>query len=105
MKKLFTIVLAFVLTFVLAACGCQAQETAPTTVATVPATTVPVTTAPTTEATIPSTMEPMDPTIETNIPDPDVDNSTPGMTEDSTESTGSEEMPSGDTARSRMRMK
>ena len=87
MKKLFSIVLALVLTFCLAACGCQAQKTPPAT--TVP-TTVPVTTVPTTKpATEPTTIPPMDPTTATNIPDPEVDSSTPDMTEDVTGPAGS----------------
>ena len=87
MKKLFSIVLALVLTFALAACGCQAQKTTPAT--TVP-TTVPVTTAPTTMPTTePTTIPPMDPTTQTNIPDPEVDSSTPEMTEDATGAAGS----------------
>ena len=100
MKKLFTIALAFVLTFALAACGCQAKNTMPTTV-----TTVPTTTAPTTAATVPSTVQPMDPTVETNIPDPAVDTSMPDMTENTEDTTGSEEAPMEENARSRMRIK
>lgn len=88
MKKLFTIVLSLVLTFSLAACGCQAKDkTQPSTVpSTAPTTTAP-TTAATTVPTTASTM-PMDPTVGTNIPDPTVDaNSTEGTNSitDSTE--------------------
>lgn len=72
MKKLFTVALALVLTFSMAACGCQAQDKTPATTA---PTTVP-TTAPTTTPTTAPTM-PMDPTVETNIPDPSVDPSMP----------------------------
>ena len=88
MKKLFTIALCLVLTFSLVACGCQAKDTMqPTTVpTTMPVTTAPttvVTTAPTTAPTVP-----MDPTVETNIPDPTVEsNSTEGM-DATTDSTG-----------------
>ena len=79
MKKLFTIACALVITFSLAACGCQAKETTPVT--TVP-TTVPATTAPTSApTTVPTTTPPMDPSMETNIPDPDVDTSMPDMTD------------------------
>ena len=78
MKKLFTIALSLVLTCSLAACGCQAQEPAPTT--TVPTTNAPTTTAttaPTTTATVPS----MDPTIDTNIPDAEVESNSTEVTE------------------------
>ena len=114
MKKLFSIVLASVLTFTLAACGCQAQDPTPATTipTTMPATTAP-TTVPTTEpATVPSTNPPMDPTMETNIPDPSVDTSMPDMTGDATEGTsGTNENGTKsqnnmqDSANSRMRMK
>ena len=94
MKKLFTIVLALVLTFALAACGCQANTkvepttkatTAPTTVATTAPTTEPATAMPSTDVTLPIIE---DPTMDTNIPDPSVDTSMPDMTE-GTEGTGS----------------
>lgn len=71
MKRLFLTTLILVLTFSLAACGCQASDPMPeTTMPTTNATTVPTTAAP---------------TIETNIPDPSVDTSLPDMTEDTTE--------------------
>ena len=73
MKKLFTIACALVITFSLAACGCQAKETTPVTTAPI---TIP-TTVPMTTETTPETTMPMDPTIETNIPDPSVDTSIP----------------------------
>lgn len=85
MKKLFTIALSLVLTCFLSACGCQAQKPAPTTTA--PTTTAPTTkattpttastTAPTTGVTVPS----MDTTMETNIPDPEVEPGVTDMTE------------------------
>ena len=93
MKKLSTIAFAFVLIFSLAACGCQAQESTPAT--TIPTTSAPVTTAPaTTATTMPAstaTVPSMDPTIDTNIPDPEVDSNSTEMTEDTTESTGANE--------------
>ena len=99
MKKLFTIALAFVLTCALAACGCQAQEPAPTTTI---ATTAPVTTVPTTTVTVPS----MDPTTATNIHDPEVDSNSTEMTEEYTEDVTIDVMPTDSTdttgARSRM---
>lgn len=79
MKKLFTIALMFILSCSLVACGCQAQDAAPTTV---PTTVAPTTAAPTTAATTAPatgvTVPSMDSTIETNIPDPEV---TPGITD------------------------
>lgn len=101
MKKLFSIVFAFVLTVVLAACGCQAQENTPAT--TIP-TTVPVTTAPTTMPTTePTTLPPMDPTIQTNIPDPEVDTGNSEMTESTERDTGSSTQNDGNNSRMRIR--
>ena len=100
MKKLFSIVLALVLTFALAACGCQATDPVPAT--TVP-TTIPATTAPTTiPTTAPTTVPPMDPSMETNIPDPSVDTSVPDMTEDTTDQTEESSL-AGNEGRMRMR--
>ena len=86
MKKLFTIALTLVLTFSLAACGCEAQKTTPATTAPTKAPTTAPTTTPTTApttapTTVPTTIPPMDPTLETNIPDPSVDTSMPDVTE------------------------
>ena len=102
MKKLFTIALALVLTCSLAACGCQAQEPSqPTTAPTTMPTTAPATTAPTplpTENTEPM----MDPSTETNIPDPEVDsNSTESTSDMPNETEATEDMG----ARSRMRLR
>ena len=83
MKKLFSIVLALVLTFSLSACGCQANKKKPvTTTPTTMPTTAP-TTVPTTAPTVVTTAPTMDPTIATNIPDPSVD---PSMTDSTEES-------------------
>ena len=77
MKQLFAIALALVLVIGLRACGRNREE--PTT-----APTVQTTTTPTTAATVPTTRETepiLDPTMQTNIPDPSVDTSMPDMTE------------------------
>ena len=81
MKKLLSAALAIVLTFALAACGCQAREPMPTTIPTTTPTTVAPTTRPTEATTAPTTMPVTDPTIETNIPDPSVDASIPEATD------------------------
>ncbi len=82
MKKLSAVLLAVVLVLSLAACRMRndTPETTPTVVTTLP------TTAP---ETAPVQTEPM-PTLETNIPDPNVDNSMPGMNNgtDGTENSG-----------------
>ena len=70
MKRLIMATMILVLTFSLAACGCQATEPMPET--TVP--TTQTTTAPSTQ--IPTSMPS---TIETNIPDPSVDTSMPDL--------------------------
>ena len=82
MKKLFTIALTVAFIFCLAACGCQAKETTPVTTAPI---TIP-TTVPMTTETTPETTMPMDPTIETNIPDPSVDTSIPTEEEETMDS-------------------
>lgn len=74
MKKSFALLMAICMVISLCACGRnKPAETMPTTTPT----TVPATTAPTTHATMPS----VDPTMETNIPDPSVDTSMPDVTE------------------------
>lgn len=82
MKKLGVLLLAVVLILALAACRKRnnTPETTPTVATTVP------TTVPETTPVLPETM----PTLETNIPDPNVDSSMPGMNDgtDTTENTG-----------------
>lgn len=70
MKKFCIATLAIILTFALTACG--RRNTAP-------AQTVPATQTPVTEPMIPT----IDPTMGTNIPDPDVDTTMPDLTEPS----------------------
>ena len=81
MKKLSMIALVLVLTLALAACGRRNNNE----------TTAPTTTEPSTDMTI---IPDIDPTIETNIPDPNVDTSMPMYTDgtdstDATDATGS----------------
>ena len=73
MKKFGLFVLSFVLVLSLAACGCQRSDVKPTE-------TMPPTTPPTQPSTVPTTMPTipeMDPTLETNIPDPDINTTIP----------------------------
>ena len=73
MKKLCIIALVFVLTFALAACGRRKNDN---TITTMP-TTQPTTT-PTTDTSI---LPEMDPTMDTNVPDPDVNGAVPDGTD------------------------
>lgn len=102
MKKIGTIALAVILALSAAGCGCSNSSIPETTPSTTPVTTTPATTAPATTA---PTIMPDIPEIETNIPDPTVnDNSTDdstGMT-DNTDTTDTTDM-TGENNRSRNR--
>ena len=82
MKKIGIIVLTVILVGSLCACGRRDNENPTTESATTTPTTVPATTAPATTA---PTVIPDIPEVETNIPDPTVNNNS---TEDATGSTG-----------------
>ena len=101
MKKISIIVLAVVLALSAAGCGCSNSSMPETIPSTTPATTTPATTAPATTA---PTIMPEIPEIETNIPDPTVnENSTEDFTDmlDPTDST--DQMPEAGRSRQRYR--
>ena len=80
MKKITITALALVMTLTLAACGRRNNN---------------VTSAPTTKATENNTIIPdMNPTIDTNIPDPNVDTSMPMYTNGTEDTTGTNSMES-----------
>ena len=92
MKKIGIIALSVILALSAAGCGGRNNKNPATTPSTVPATTAPATTAPATTA---PTVMPDIPEIETNIPDPTVnDNSTGDSTDmtDATDATDSADM-------------
>ena len=82
MKRIGIIALAVILALSAAGCGCSNSSIRETTPSTAPATTTPATTAPATTA---PTIMPDIPEIETNIPDPTVNENS---TDDSTDMTG-----------------
>lgn len=89
MKKFSIIALALVLTLSLAACGKKNNET-----------TTPTTTQPSTDMTV---FPDIDPTFETNIPDPNVDTSMPMYTDGTNSTDSTDNTDTTDSANSRSR--
>lgn len=98
MKKIGILLLAVILALSAAGCGRRDNKNPTTTPSTTPATTTPATTAP--AITAPTVMPDM-PEIETNIPDPTVNDNSTDMT-GTTDATDSTDMTQG-SSRSRNR--